>query len=80
IVDPRTGRPAAGLLSVTVLSRDAAAADAYATALFVLGPEEGFAMAKTLPDVEAVFLMEDGDGPLRMKATPGLTGRIELAE
>ena len=80
ILDPRTGRPTEGLLSVTVLSRDAGAADAYATALFVLGPEDGFSLAKSLPEVEAVFLMAaEGDEKLRMKATPGLTGKLELA-
>jgi len=81
IIDPRTGKPAAGLLSVSVLARDAAAADGYATALFVLGPEDGFSLAKSLPEVEAVFLVASEDGrKLRMKATPGLTGRLELAD
>lgn len=38
IIDPRTGRPAAGVASVTVTGEDPARADAWATALFVLGP------------------------------------------
>ena len=38
IIDPATGLPAAGLDSVTVLHRDAALADAAATALLVAGP------------------------------------------
>jgi len=81
IIDPRTGKPAAGLLSVTVLARDASAADAYATALFVLGPEDGFSLAKSLPEIEAVFLIEaDGGDKVRIKATPGLTGKLELAD
>ena len=37
IIDPRTGRPATGLASVTVLGRDLGTADAYATAAFVAG-------------------------------------------
>ena len=37
IVDPRTGRPATGLDSVTVIGRDLGTADAYATAAFVAG-------------------------------------------
>jgi FAD:protein FMN transferase len=81
IIDPRSGKPAEGLLSVTVLARDASAADAYATALFVLGPDDGFSLAKSLPEVEAVFLIEAAGGEkLRMKATPGLTGKLELAD
>lgn len=41
IVDPRTGAPATRLVSATVISPSAMLADALATAVFVLGPEEG---------------------------------------
>lgn len=37
ILDPRTGRPAEGVISATVLAEQAAEADALATALYVLG-------------------------------------------
>jgi thiamine biosynthesis lipoprotein len=39
IVDPRTGRPADHVPSVTVIGPDTTTADAWATALSVLGPE-----------------------------------------
>jgi thiamine biosynthesis lipoprotein len=39
ILDPHTGRPPAGLLSVTVVGPDLAAADAYATAAFAMGAD-----------------------------------------
>jgi thiamine biosynthesis lipoprotein len=46
IVDPRTGEPIAhGLASASVIGRDGARADALATALLVLGPDEGRALA-----------------------------------
>lgn len=46
-IDPRTGRPVAhGLASVTVVAADAARADALATAMSVLGPDEGMALAE----------------------------------
>ena len=38
ILDPRTGQPAEGVLSSTVLARTAAEADALSTAFYVLGP------------------------------------------
>ena len=38
IIDPHTGRPPAGLLSVTVVGPDMSEADAYATAAFAMGP------------------------------------------
>jgi thiamine biosynthesis lipoprotein len=40
VFDPHTGRPARGVLSVTVTGPDLATADAYATALFALGSGE----------------------------------------
>jgi thiamine biosynthesis lipoprotein len=41
ILDPRSGAAAAGIASVTVIAPTALAADALATAAFVLGPTEG---------------------------------------
>ena len=55
ILDPRTGLPARGSSSVTVLHRSAARADALATALFVLGPERGMALIDSIPG-EAVII------------------------
>src|SRR5207248_3932894 len=37
IVDPHTGRPPGGILSVTVVGPDLATADAYATAAYAMG-------------------------------------------
>lgn len=55
-IDPKTGRPVThGLASVTVLHPDGAYADAMGTALFVLGPEAGFELAKRL-NLSALFV------------------------
>jgi thiamine biosynthesis lipoprotein len=51
-IDPRTGEPVThAVVSVTVVHPSAMLADAYATALLVLGPQEGyeFAEARDLP-------------------------------
>ena len=37
VVDPHTGRPPSGLLSVTIIGPELATADAYATAAFAMG-------------------------------------------
>jgi thiamine biosynthesis lipoprotein len=71
IIDPRTGYPAAnGIVSVTVLDRHCMRADALATALFVLGEEEGiaFASARSIP---ALFMVER-DGCIDQRITPAL--------
>jgi len=61
IVDPRLGRPVRhGLASVSVLHERAALADAWATALMVLGPEEGLRVAAA--EGLAVYLIVRTEG------------------
>ena len=61
-IDPRTGRPTRhDLASVTVIADQAALADALATALLVLGPEEGFALAVD-EEIPAYFQVRRDDG------------------
>ena len=55
IMDPRTGLPASGVVSVTVIAQTAMAADALSTTLFVLGKEEGDKLIKGLGNIEAFF-------------------------
>jgi len=57
LLDPRTGRPAEGVLSATVLAPDAATADALATALYVLGPAGLEAVAPAAGDVAAILVL-----------------------
>jgi thiamine biosynthesis lipoprotein len=68
-IDPRTAAPVVhGLASVTVLHPSAASADAWATALMVLGPEEGMALARR-HELAALFLTRSPDGSLLESAT-----------
>jgi len=50
--------------SVTVVARTCAEADAWATALMVLGPEKGGALARER-GLSALLLMRDADGPIK---------------
>jgi thiamine biosynthesis lipoprotein len=56
ILDPSSGRPARRSTSATVIAETAVDADALATGLFVMGPEEGIALAERLPEVEALII------------------------
>jgi thiamine biosynthesis lipoprotein len=58
ILDGRTGEPAAGLLSVTVVAGDLTTADATATAAFALGVE-GIEWANARPGCEVFIVDED---------------------
>lgn len=71
ILDPRSGRPARHTLaSVSVLANDCMSADAVATALFVMGTEEGMAWVEKQEGFEALFIDREGEG-YRSTATPG---------
>ena len=56
IIDPRTGEPALGPASVSVLAPTAAMADALSTAFYLLGPEPAAAYVAKHPDVGAVIV------------------------
>ena len=60
IVDPRTGQPADGILSATVVAPDATDAGALATAFNVMTPAESQQLAATLPGVDYLILTRDG--------------------
>lgn len=61
-IDPRTGRPIShALVAVTVVSDAAAYADAMATALLVLGPADGLALAEELR-IAAYFSVSTDQG------------------
>jgi thiamine biosynthesis lipoprotein len=60
-IDPRTGRPIRhDLASVSVIHSSCMTADALATALEVLGPDEGFDLAEVL-ELPALFLVRTPD-------------------
>lgn len=56
ILDPRTGLPAEGVLSATVVAPSAALADALSTAFYVLGAERALEYCRTHPGIGAVMI------------------------
>ena len=76
LFDPKSGYPAqSGLLSVTVICENSARADALSTAFFVMGLEEGLALARQMDGVEAVFFTEER----QVYVTDGLKESIVIA-
>ena len=76
IIDPRTGYPAEGTSSVTVIHDDSAVADAAATALFIAGPEHWYGIARRM-GIRYVLLVDD-EGTLYMN--PAMRERLELVD
>lgn len=61
IIDPRTGYPATGIISVTVFAPKAELADALATSVFVMGKEVGLNRINQLPKVECIIIDVEGN-------------------
>lgn len=61
IIDPRTGYPATGILSVTVFAPKAELADALATSVFVMGVSAGLDRINQLPGIECIIVDENGN-------------------
>ncbi|MDD5435603.1 MAG: FAD:protein FMN transferase, partial [Nitrospira sp.] len=61
IIDPKTGMPARGCMSVTILAPDTMTSDALSTAVFVLGPEKGMQLIRLLPGVEGIIVDSEGN-------------------
>jgi len=78
IIDPDTGYPSRKSVSATVLAKDSRTADALSTAVFVLGPERGIALADSL-GVDAVILSIDRDRIL-WRATRGFEERLQIID
>ncbi len=60
IIDPRTGYPTKGILSVTVFSPKAELADALATSIFVMGIETGIDRINQLAKTECIIIDDTG--------------------
>lgn len=72
LLNPRTGRPARGLTSATVIHRIGHIADAAATALVVAGPSDWMALADAMDIQCALVVHESG----KIQATEALAARL----
>lgn len=78
-IDPRTGQPIEhGLASVSVIAEDCMTADARATALSVLGPEEGFQLATK--NKWPVYMIVREGGAFVDKMTPEFRLRVRESD
>lgn len=76
IIDPRTGYPAVGTQSVTVLHENATTADAAATALFIAGPKQWVEIAKSMGIKYVLLIDEHG----KLHISSAMQKRIKLVQ
>jgi len=60
IINPRTGYPATGIISVTVFAPSAELADALATSIFVMGVDVGLNRINQLANIDCIIIDEKG--------------------
>ena len=79
-IDPRTARPVQHQLgSVSVIADRCVVADGLATALEVLGPDDGYALASRM-DWAALFLVRDGLNEITALTTPAFEAISSAAQ
>lgn len=74
LLDPDTGEPARGAVSVTIVAKSAMLADCLSTGVFILGPGPGMALVERLPDVEAVIVSASNE----VLISSGLQQKVQL--
>ncbi len=78
VLDPRTGWSVRGLVSVTIAAPTALEADAWATAVLVMGPEEGRRLLAARDDLAGVLVQSASAGRHRVWVEDSLRGRFDL--
>lgn len=73
LISPKTGYPAEECQSASIITTEGALSDAFATGIFILGPEKGM---KVLEEIGLEGIIIDRKGSLH--TTPGIRGRLEL--
>ncbi len=76
ILDPSTGMPAQGCVSVTIVTEKAMDADAWATAVFIMGYEKGKEFITGRNNIEGIIVYET-EGRLRSWVSAGLTDKVK---
>ena len=61
IINPKSGMPTSGIISVSIFAPSAELADALATSVFVMGIEAGLDRINQLPQIECIIIDDQGD-------------------
>lgn len=71
LLDPKTGMPATGFKSVSIIAKEGAMTDGFSTGVFIMGPEKGLKLVK---DMGFNAVTVDGMGNIRI--TDGIKNRV----
>lgn len=80
-INPATGYPVNhNLLSATVLAKDCMTADAYATAIMVMGLDRAIQLDSTLSEIEVFLIYDDGKGGYSTFASESLKPYLSFVQ
>ncbi len=80
-IDPFTGFPAQrAILSASIFSADCTTADAWGTALMVMGHEKAIELLKQHPEIDALLIYTSPQGKMETYITPGVSSFIRLEQ
>lgn len=74
IINPRTGKSATGVRSVTVIGPDGITTEGLTKSVFVKGPKEGMRLIESIKGVDAIIIDDAG----RMQYSPGLRNAVQV--
>lgn len=81
LLDPRTGWPIeARITAVSVIAKDCMTADALATALCIMSPEEGLSLIESMPNVECMLILRDEGDRLTELVSSGMESHLNPME
>ncbi|EAZ82183.1 FAD:protein FMN transferase [Algoriphagus machipongonensis] len=80
-INPKTGYPVAqNLLSATVVANDCMTADAYATALMVMGTDKAIALDSALDEIKVFLIYSDEKGDYKTYASEELKPYLSFVQ
>ena len=78
-IDPDTGFPAQqAILSASIFTTDCITADAWGTAMMVMGHERSIELVKAHPELEVLLFYTNNEGKMETFMTPGIRPFIKL--
>lgn len=83
ILNPVTGYPSRPCVSVTIVAASTALADAYSTAVFVLGPDAGLHLIENTPEIEGLIIYQEDpetSSKLSWKASKQISERLTVLD
>lgn len=72
VIDPRTGMGLVGRRSISVVAKSGTRADAFDTAVGVMGPEKGLKLIESQDDLACLYVQENAKGEIESKMSSRL--------